>query len=56
MDKRMKNKTITSPKGFFAAGVHCGIKKSGKNDLGLLVCPSGAKAAAVFTTNKIVQL
>ncbi|MHC4426844.1 MAG: bifunctional glutamate N-acetyltransferase/amino-acid acetyltransferase ArgJ [Planctomycetota bacterium] len=47
--------TITSPKGFFAAGLHCGIKKSGKSDLGLLVCPSGAKAAAVFTTNKIVS-
>ncbi|MFC1794585.1 bifunctional glutamate N-acetyltransferase/amino-acid acetyltransferase ArgJ [Planctomycetota bacterium] len=51
----MKNKTITSPKGFLAAGVRCGIKKSGKNDLGLLVCPTGAKAAAVFTTNKIVS-
>lgn len=55
MDKTKKNKTITSPKGFLAAGVRCGIKKSGKNDLGLLVCPSGAKAAAVFTTNKIVS-
>jgi len=55
MDKQMKNNTITSPKGFLAAGVRCGIKKSGKNDLGLLVCPSGAKAAAVFTTNKIVS-
>jgi len=55
MDKTMKNKTITSPKGFLAAGVPCGIKKSGKNDLGLLVCPTGAKAAAVFTTNKIVS-
>ena len=53
--KQMKNKTITSPKGFLAAGVRCGIKKSGKNDLGLLVCPTGAKAAAVFTTNKIVS-
>jgi glutamate N-acetyltransferase/amino-acid N-acetyltransferase len=38
-----------------AAGVHCGIKKSRKNDLGLLVCPAGAKAAALFTTNKIVS-
>jgi len=55
MNKKMKNNTITSPKGFLAAGVRCGIKKSGKNDLGLLVCPSGARAAAVFTTNKIVS-
>jgi glutamate N-acetyltransferase/amino-acid N-acetyltransferase len=55
MKIRMKNKTITSPEGFLAAGVRCGIKKSGRNDLGLLVCPAGAKAAAVFTTNKIVS-
>ncbi|MFB0524002.1 MAG: bifunctional glutamate N-acetyltransferase/amino-acid acetyltransferase ArgJ [Phycisphaerae bacterium] len=51
----MANNTITAPKGFLAAGVHCGIKKSGKFDLGLLVCPAGAKAAAVFTTNKITS-
>jgi glutamate N-acetyltransferase/amino-acid N-acetyltransferase len=49
------NHTITSPKGFWKAGVTCGIKKSKKLDLGLLVCPSGATAAAVFTTNKIVS-
>ena len=49
----MKNNTITASKGFLAAGVRCGIKKSGKADLGLIVCPTGAKAAAVFTTNKI---
>jgi len=51
----MANNTITAPKGFLAAGVQCGIKKSGKADLALLVCPAGAKAAAVFTTNKIVS-
>jgi glutamate N-acetyltransferase/amino-acid N-acetyltransferase len=51
----MPNNTITSPKGFIAAGITCGIKKSGKPDLGLIVCPIGAKAAAVFTTNKIVS-
>jgi len=47
------NSTVTAPKGFLAAGAKCGIKKSGKHDLGLIVCPEGAKAAAVFTTNKI---
>jgi len=51
----MVNKTITSPKGFLAAGVRCGIKKSGDLDLGMIVCPTGAKAAAVFTTNKITS-
>ena len=51
----MTNNTITSPRGFLAAGLYSGVKKSGKYDLGLLVCPGGAKAAAVFTTNKIVS-
>lgn len=48
------NKTITAPKGFLAAGLSCGIKRSGNADLGLIVCPTGATASAVFTTNKIV--
>ena len=51
----MKDTGITAPRGFLAAGVRCSIKKSGKADLGLLVCPTGANAAAVFTTNKIVS-
>jgi len=51
----MANNTITSPKGFLVAGLSCGIKKSGKPDLGMIVCPTGAKAAAVFTTNKITS-
>jgi len=51
----MANNTITAPKGFLAAGLSCGVKKSGKADLGLIVCPTGAKAAAVFTTNKITS-
>jgi len=51
----MENKTLTGPKGFLAAGVICGIKKSGKADMGMIVCPGGAKAAAVFTTNQIVS-
>ena len=51
----MANNTITAPKGFLASGVKCGIKKSGKHDLGLIVCPAGAKAAGVFTTNKIIS-
>jgi glutamate N-acetyltransferase/amino-acid N-acetyltransferase len=52
---QMANNTITAPRGFLTAGVKCGIKKSGKADLGLIVCPGGAKAAAVFTTNKITS-
>ena len=50
----MANNTITSPKGFIASGLACGVKRSGKLDLGLVVCPGGAKAAAVFTTNRVI--
>ena len=49
----MANETITAPKGFTAAGLYCGIKRSGSPDLALLNCRGGAKAAAVFTTNAI---
>lgn len=55
METNMTNGTITSPKGFLAAGLACGIKVSGKPDIALLVCPDGATAAAVFTTNKITS-
>jgi len=51
----MANKTVTSPRGFLAAGIACGVKKSGKQDLGLIVCPAVATAAGVFTTNRIVS-
>jgi glutamate N-acetyltransferase / amino-acid N-acetyltransferase len=51
----MSKGSITAAKGFLAAGVSCGIKESGRPDLAILVCPAGAKAAAVFTTNKIVS-
>jgi glutamate N-acetyltransferase/amino-acid N-acetyltransferase len=51
----MNNKTITAPKGFLATGLFCGVKTSGKPDLAILRCPTGAVSAAVFTTNKIVS-
>ena len=51
----MKNDSVTAPQGFWAAGLASGVKVSGKPDLGLLVCPTGATAAAVFTTNRIVS-
>ncbi len=44
--------SITAPRGFLAAGVHCGIKKA-KKDLALIVSTHPTKAAAVFTTNKV---
>jgi len=41
------------PKGFLASGVRAGIRKK-RPDLGLIVCPDGANAAAVFTQNKFL--
>ena len=43
---------VTTPLGFRAAGVHCGIKRE-KPDLALLVSDAPASAAGVFTTNQV---
>ena len=43
------------PAGFRAAGVSCGIKRSGDRDLGLVVCDAAeAVSAARFTRNALV--
>lgn len=42
--------SITAPRGFTAAGVHCGIKRK-RLDLGLIMCDVPAAAAAVYTCN-----
>lgn len=42
---------VTSPKGFQAGGLHCGLKKTSRNDLGAIVCEVPAVAAAVYTTS-----
>ncbi len=43
---------ITSPKGFKAAGVHCGIKKE-KLDLAVIYSEVPAKCAIAYTQNKV---
>ena len=43
---------VTAPAGFRAAGVACGIKKTGALDLALVVADAPAAAAGVFTTNR----
>ncbi|MCP3027344.1 bifunctional ornithine acetyltransferase/N-acetylglutamate synthase [Halobacillus sp. A5] len=40
--------TITSPKGFMAGGIHCGLRHS-KKDYGLLMSIQPASVAAVYT-------
>ncbi|MFW6287513.1 MAG: bifunctional glutamate N-acetyltransferase/amino-acid acetyltransferase ArgJ [bacterium] len=42
---------ITAAKGYQAAGISCGIKKSGRKDLALIYSQYPARGAAVFTTN-----
>jgi glutamate N-acetyltransferase/amino-acid N-acetyltransferase len=43
---------VTAPAGFRAAGIACGIKKTGALDLAFIVADGPASAAGVFTTNK----
>jgi glutamate N-acetyltransferase/amino-acid N-acetyltransferase len=44
---------ITSPKGWRAAGVSCGLKPTGALDLALLVSDTDCTCAGVFTTNRV---
>jgi glutamate N-acetyltransferase / amino-acid N-acetyltransferase len=46
------NGSVTSPKGFKAAGIYCGIKKS-KKDLALIYSELPCIAAGTFTLNKV---
>ena len=46
--------SATSPKGFRAAAVACGLKRSGNLDLALLVSDTDCSAAGVFTKNQVV--
>jgi glutamate N-acetyltransferase/amino-acid N-acetyltransferase len=50
--KKLKGGATAVP-GFKAAGIACGIKKSGKPDLSLIVSDVPAVAAGVFTTNQV---
>lgn len=49
-----ENLTITSPKGFKASGIHCGLKKNiNKNDLALIYSETLANCCGVYTKNKV---
>lgn len=50
---RVLGGSVTTPLGFRASGVSCGIKRSGKPDLALIVSDEPAAVAGVFTTNKV---
>ncbi|CRF28733.1 Probable arginine biosynthesis bifunctional protein ArgJ [Mycobacterium tuberculosis] len=44
--------SVTTPKGFRAGGLHCGLKKTERHDLGAIVCEVPAQAAGVYTLNQ----
>jgi glutamate N-acetyltransferase/amino-acid N-acetyltransferase len=44
---------ITAPKGFLAAGIHSGIKKTSQLDLALIVSEKPGPIAGVFTSNTL---
>lgn len=49
-----ENLTVTSPAGFKASGIHCGLKKSSlKNDLALIYSDVIATSCGVYTKNKV---
>jgi len=44
---------VTGPEGFFANGISCGIKMTGKKDLAVIFSNEACNAAAVFTMNQV---
>lgn len=49
----IKDGGVTAPSGYRAAGVQTGVKESGAKDLALVYSTRPARAAAVYTTNKV---
>ncbi len=48
------SKGVCAPKGFYASGIHCGIRKNKeKKDLALIYSDSPCSAASVYTQNKV---
>jgi glutamate N-acetyltransferase/amino-acid N-acetyltransferase len=45
--------SITSPSGYRASGVACGLKKNGNSDLALIVSATEASVAGIFTKNVV---
>lgn len=49
----MTNQTLTAVPGFRTGAATCGIKKSGKPDVALIVASAPCRAAAIFTRNLV---
>ena len=48
-----KFKSICTPKGFEASGIHAGIRKNKSKRFGLIFCKTSADVLGVYTTNKV---
>src|SRR4051794_10902262 len=46
--------SVTAPKGFVAAGVHCGIRKKERRDLAVVRSLEPATGAGMFTINRFL--
>lgn len=53
MDLKKETGGVLAAKGFQAAAAAAEIKYSGRDDMALIFCPSGAEAAGTFTTNVV---
>jgi glutamate N-acetyltransferase/amino-acid N-acetyltransferase len=51
--EEIKDGSITSPQGYLASGISCGLKDPGELDLALVVSMCPAEVAATFTTNQV---
>lgn len=50
--EKRRGGTVTTPLGFFASGIHSGIKQKKKYDTSLIFSSTPAVAAGTFTTNR----
>ncbi len=52
-DLRVVRGGVTRPRGFVAHGLWCGVKRSGRPDLSLIVSRVPASAAGIYTRNSV---
>ncbi len=50
----IKNGSITSVPGLYAAACHCGVKSSGKPDICVIYTPHDTTCSGIFTINKFM--
>lgn len=51
--KRLPDGGVSHPAGFRSVGISCGLKRSGKPDIAIILSDKPAAAAGVLTTNRV---